>query len=185
MELILVENILTSSRIPASKQLDEITSSLSIIISLLSKEASQEIVLDGLVQLFSKHSKSLPELEQKLTNAFATASTTSKYNKTSTNVSIRLQLGSDTKIINSIINAYKNYTKITPIPKIGLIIDHDKGKITDVSELVSEIILLGGKVMFAQGQTSSNGVTNGSIKSTRPTFNNAAICFHKPSKTCF
>ena len=156
------------SRIPASKQLDEITTSLSVIISLLSKEASQEIVLDGLVQLFSKHSKSLPELEQKLTNAFATASTTSKYNKTSTSISIRLQLGSDTKIIHSIINAYKNYTKITPMPKIGLIIDHDKGKITDVSESTAEIILLGGNVMFAKDQTSSYGVTNGSVKSTGP-----------------
>ena len=162
--IILGGKYLDVSRIPASKQLDEILSSLSIIISLLSKEASQEIVLDGLVQLFSKHSKSLPELEQKLTNAFATASTTSKYNKTGTIVSIRLQLGSDTKIIDSIINAYKNYTKITPIPKIGLIIDHDKGKITDVSQSVSEIILLGGKVMFAQGQISSCGVTNGSTK---------------------
>lgn len=156
------------SRIGASKQLDDITSSLSVVIALLSKEASQEIVLDGLVSLFTKHSKSLPELEQKLTNAFATASTTSKYNKTSTNVSIRLQLGSDTKIINSIINAYKNYTKITPIPKIGLIIDADKGKITDVSQVVSEIISLGGKVMFAKGQTSSYGITNGSTKTLGP-----------------
>ncbi|MFQ5497559.1 MAG: anaerobic ribonucleoside-triphosphate reductase [Nitrosopumilus sp.] len=156
------------SRIPASKQLDEITSSLSILIALLSKEASQEVVLDGLTQLFTKHSKSLPELEQKLTAAFATASTTSKYNKTSTNVSIRLQLGTDTKIINSIINAYKNYTKITPIPKIGLIIDNDKGKITDVSQSVAEIISIGGKVMFAKGQTSSSGVTNGSTKNSGP-----------------
>ncbi len=156
------------SRIPASKQLDEITSSLSVIISLISKEASQEIVLDGLVQVFSKHSKSLTELEQKLTNAFATASTTSQYNKKSTNVSIRLQLGTDTKIINSIIKAYKNYVKITPIPKIGLIIDHEKGKITDVSQSASEIISLGGKIMFARGQTSSNGVTNGSIKNAGP-----------------
>ncbi|MDC4231130.1 MAG: helix-turn-helix domain-containing protein [Nitrosopumilus sp.] len=156
------------SRIPASKQIDEITSSLSIMISLLSKEASQEIVLDGLVPLFSKHLKSLPELEQKLTTAFATASTTSQYNKKNTIVSIRLQLGSDTKIINSIINAYKNYTKITPIPKIGLIIDHEKGKINDVSESASEIISIGGKVMFARGQTSSFGVTNGSTKSTSP-----------------
>ena len=154
------------SRISASKQLDEITSALSVVISLLSKEASQEVVLDGLVQLFAKHSKSITDLEQKLTNAFATASTTSKYNKTSTSISIRLQLGSDTKVIHSIINAYKNYTKITPIPKIGLIIDHDKGKITDVSESLSEIISLGGKVMFAKGQTSSFGVTNGSTKST-------------------
>jgi len=155
------------SRITPSKQLDEITSSLSIIISLLSKEASQEIVLDGLVTLFNKHSKSLSELEQKLTNAFATASTT-KYNKISTNISIRLQLGTDTKIINSIINAYKNYLTITPIPKIGLIIDNEKGKITDVSQSISEILLLGGKVMIAKGQISSNGVTSGSTKSTTP-----------------
>ena len=152
------------SRVPASKQLDEITSSLSIMISLLSKEASQEIVLDGCVGLFAKHSKSLPELEQKLTDAFATASTTSEYNKSITNVSIRLQLGSDTKIINSIINAYKNYAKITPIPKIGLIIDYDKGKISDVSEAASEIISIGGKVMFVKGQISSSGITNGSTK---------------------
>ncbi len=155
---------LNVSRIPASKQLDEITGALSIIISLLSKEASQEIVLDGLAPLFAKHSKSRTELEQRLTDAFATASTTSKYNKASTNISIRLQLGSDTKTINAIINAYKNYTKITPIPKIGLIIDREKGKITDVSESAAEIISLGGKVMFAKGQTSSYGVTNGSTR---------------------
>ncbi len=156
------------SRIPASKQLDEITSALSIIISLLSKEASQEVVLDGLIPLFVKHSKSIPELERKLSNAFSTASTSSKFNMKNTNVSIRLQLGSDTKIINAIINAYKNYTKITPIPKIGLIIDTEKGKITDVSASVAEIISLGGQVMFAKGQMSSLGVTNGSTKTTGP-----------------
>ena len=156
------------SRISASKQLDEITSSLSVVIALLSKEASQEIVLDGLVPLFAKHSKSIPELEQKLTDAFATSSTTSKYNKNSTNISIRLQLGTDTKIINAIINAYKNYTKITPIPKIGLIIDVDKAKITDVSLAAAEILSLGGKVMFAKGQTSSYGITNGSTKVSGP-----------------
>ena len=156
------------SRIGSSKQLDEITSSLSVVIALLSKEASQEIVLDGLVSLFTKHSKSLPELEQKLTNAFATASTTAKYNDKSTDISIRLQLGTDTKIINTIIAAYKNYTKITPVPKIGLIIDHDKGKITDVSEAAAEIISLGGKVMFAKGQVSSSGVTKGTSKTSTP-----------------
>ncbi len=156
------------SRIPASKKLDEITSSLSIVIALLSKEASQEIVLDGLVSLFAKHSKSVPELEEKLTNAFATASTTSKYNRISTNVSIRLQLGTDMKIVHAIINAYKNYTKITPIPKIGLIIDAEKGKITDVSKSAAEILSLGGKVMFAKGQTSSSGITNGSTKTSGP-----------------
>ncbi|MBA4460793.1 MAG: helix-turn-helix domain-containing protein, partial [Nitrosopumilaceae archaeon] len=87
------------SRVPVSKSLDDITSSLSVIISLLSKEASQEIVLDGIVSLFSKHAKNIEELEQKVSNAFAVASTTPNYNKAGTNVSIRLALGSDTKIV--------------------------------------------------------------------------------------
>ena len=156
------------SRIPFSKHLDDITSSLSIMISLLSREASEEIVLDGFVSLFTRHPKFLIDLEHKLTNTFATISTTSKYNKTGTNVSIRLQLGSNMKIINSIINAHKNYTKITPIPKIGLIIDIGDGKITDVSQTLSEIILLGGKVMFAKGKTSSCGITNSFTKLLSP-----------------
>ena len=155
------------SRIPSSKSIDEITTSLSIAISLLSKEASQEIVLDGLPQLFTKYSKNLEELQQKLTDAFATSSTSSKYNKISTYISIKLQLGSDTKINNAIINAYKNYTMITPTPKIGLIIDYDKGKVSDVSGPIAEIISLGGKVMFAKGQISSLGITN-STKSSGP-----------------
>jgi ribonucleoside-triphosphate reductase len=156
------------SRVPSSKSLDDITSSLSVIISLLSKEASQEIVIDGITSLLSKHSKNIEELEQKLTNAFATASTTSNYNKTNTNVSIRLALGSDTKIINAIINAYHNYTKITPTPKIGLIIDYSKGKITDVSEQTAEIISIGGKVTFAKDQISSYGITNVTTKTSGP-----------------
>lgn len=166
--VILGGKYLDVSRITSSKTLDDVTSSLSIIISLLSKEASQEIILDGLIPLFTKHAKNIPELEQKLTDAFSTASTTSKYNRKSTDVSIRLQLGSDLKIVNAIINAYKNYTKITPIPKIGLIVDFDKGKITDVSDALSEIITIGGKVMFAKGEVSSYGITNGTTKNSGP-----------------
>ncbi len=156
------------SRIPLSKSIDDITSSLSVIISLLSKEASQEIVCDGIVSLFSKHSKNVEEIEQKLTNAFATASTTPNYNKTGTNVSFRIPLGTDTKIVNAIINAYKNYTKITPTPKIGLVIDYSKGKISDVSEITAEIISIGGQITFTKDKISSSGITNASTKATGP-----------------
>ena len=156
------------SRISTSKRLDDIASSLSIIISLLSKEASQEIVLDGFVSLFSKHPKFFPDLEQKLTNILATISPTSKYNNPGTIISIRLHLGTNMKIVHSIINAHKNYTKMTPVPRIGLIIDMDKGKLTDVSQTLSEIISLGGRVMFAKSPTSSHGVTNHSTKASSP-----------------
>jgi len=154
------------SRIQSIKILDDLISSLSIIISLLSKEVSQEVVMDGLVQLLTKHTKNVSELEHKLTNAFANVSVISNYNKTATHISFRLQLGSDIKIINTILLAYKNYITITPIPQIGLIIDYEKGKLTDVSKILAEIISLGGKVIFSKGSISSQGLSNHTTKNS-------------------
>ena len=157
------------ARVPPSKQLDEIASALSIVMTLLSKEASQEVVLSGLMQLLSKHSKSIPDIERELTKAFVTASTSSKYNGIGTSTSLRIQLGTDTKIISAVINAYKNYVKITPIPKIGLIIDHKRGKLSEVSETLSEIVSAGGKVMFVKGHVSSSGIASTGKEGGQPT----------------
>jgi len=145
-------------RIPPVKTLNNLSSALSMIIALISKEASQEVVLDDLIPSLSKYSKDLPELERKLVDSFTTSSTTMGYDKMSTMISFRIPLGIDQKIIKTVLSAYKTYTKLTPIPKIGLVIDYDKGKITDVSQTVSEIITLGGKVMFTKHNTSQKGV---------------------------
>jgi len=147
-------------RIPPVKTLNNLSSALSMIIALVSKEASQEVVLDDLIPSLSKYSKDLPELERKLVDSFTTSSTTMGYDKMSTMISFRIPLGIDQKIVKTVLSAYKIYTKLTPIPKIGLVIDYDKGKITDVSQTVSEIITLGGKVMFTKHNTSQKGVTH-------------------------
>jgi len=145
-------------RIPPVKTLNNLSSALSMIIALISKEASQEVVLDDLIPSLSKYSKDLPELERKLVDSFTTSSTTMGYDKMSTMISFRIPLGIDQKIVKTVLSAYKTYTKLTPIPKIGLVIDYDKGKLTDVSPIVSEIITLGGKVMFTKHNTSQKGV---------------------------
>jgi len=147
-------------RIPPVKTLNNLSSALSMIIALISKEASQEVVLDDLIPSLSKYSKDLPELERKLVDSFTTSSTTMGYDKMSTMISFRIPLGIDQKIVKTMLSAYKTYTKLTPIPKIGLVIDYDKGKITDVSQTLSEIITLGGKVMFTKHNTSQKGVTH-------------------------
>jgi ribonucleoside-triphosphate reductase len=147
-------------RIPSVKTLSNLSSALSMIIALISKEASQEVVLDDLIPSLSKYSKDLPELERKLVDSFTTSSTTMGYDKMSTVISFRIPLGIEQKTVKTVLSAYKTYTKLTPIPKIGLVIDYDKGKITDVSQIVSEIITLGGKVMFTKHNTSQKGVTH-------------------------
>ena len=169
------------SRIPPSKQLDEIMSALSIVIALLSKEASQEIVLDGVPQLLSRHSKSIQEIEQRLADVFEFASISPKYNNKGTYISIRLSLGTDTKITSAIINAYKNYASVTPMPKIGLIIDHEKDRLSGALQSLAEIISIGGRVMFVKGNVSSSGVANTSTKNSIPlTFTLQSVSINLP-----
>ena len=151
---------LSVCRIPSVKTLNDLSSALSMIIALISKEASQEVVVDDLIPLLSRYSKDLSELERKLVDSFRTSSIVVGYNNMSTVVSFRIPLGTEQKIVKTVLSAYKTYTKLTPIPKIGLVIDYDKGKITDVSQIVSEIITLGGKVMFTKHNTSQKGVTH-------------------------
>jgi len=145
-------------RIPAVKTLNDLSSTLSMIIALISKEASQEVVMDDLIPLLSKHSKDLPELEHKLVDSFTTSSTTVGYSKMPAVVSFRIPLGTDQKIVKTVLSAYKTYTKLTPIPKLGLVIDYEKGRVTDVSQILSEIITLGGKVIFAKHNISQKGI---------------------------
>ncbi len=149
---------LNVSRIPSVKTLDNLSSALSMIISLISKEASQEVVMDGLISLLSKYSKNISELEQKIVEAFVKSSTTIKYNKASTITSFVIHLGTEQKIINVVLSAYRTYTQLTPIPTIGLIINYEKGVVSNVSEILSEIISLGGIIMFSKHRVSQKGI---------------------------
>ncbi len=146
------------SRLPAAKNLDELSSLISMSISLSNKEASQEVVMDGLVPLLSEYAGMLPDVEQKMACAFAAASTVSRYNEKPAIVSFRLVMGESPEVTSTILEAYKRYAEITASPKIGLIIDYDRAGITDMSERLAEIICLGGHVAFVKGQTSAGGV---------------------------
>jgi len=149
---------LSICRIPSIKTLNNLSSALSMMIALISKEVSQEVVMYDLIPLLSKYSKDLPELERKLVDSFTDSSITTSYNKAQTMVSFSIPLGAEQKIVKTILSAYKTYVRLTPIPKIGLVIDYEKGKITDVSQILSEIITLGGKIMFAKHKTTQKGI---------------------------
>ena len=86
-------------------------------------------------------------------------STTSiSYDKSPTVISFRLPLSADQKIVKSILSAYKSYLEITPLSKIGLVIDYEKGKISEISDVLSTIISIGGNVIFSKGSCSTNGI---------------------------
>ncbi len=152
------------TRLPAPTSLDELATSLSLLTSLLVKEASQEIVMDGLVSILQKYSKNTTEIEEKIANSFAKISTAPKYGKNGTIASFRISLGAEPKIAGSILAAYKKYAKSTPIPSIGLIVDYEKGKISEFSDLLYSIIALGGRIVFSKGLVSNKGLSKGDSK---------------------
>ena len=146
------------SRITQPKTLDDLSILLPMILSLVSKEASQEIVMDELPIVLAKTSKNLTDIEKHTLDIFKLSSTSISYDKSSTVISFRLALSTDNKIIKSILSAYKSYLEVTPLPKIGLVIDYEKGKIADVSGLLSTIISNGGNVIFSKGTCSTNAI---------------------------
>lgn len=168
------------TRIATIKTLDNLMSSLSMMLSLASKEASREVIMDGLVQICLKHAKNITELEEKLVGAFATSSVSSKYTKEPTLVSFRIQLGLEPKIVQAILSAYKNYIKMTPVPQIGLIIDYTNGKIADVSDIIAEIISLGGKVQFSKDETSYSGIIRVKAKNSTSSINLQSLTINLP-----
>jgi ribonucleoside-triphosphate reductase len=168
------------TRMPPIKTIDDLITSLSLLTSLLLKEASQEVIIDGLVTVLQKFSKNLSEVEEKIANAFAITSAAPKYNQNSALASFRIPLGSDSKIIRALLAGYKKYLKSTPIPHIGLIIDYEKGKLSEFSEILSEIIALGGRTIFSKGHISNHGLLRGDTKNTGTSINLQSLSINLP-----
>lgn len=168
------------TRMPPVNTLDELVTSLSLLTSLLFREASQEVILDGLVTILQKYSKNLGEVEEKITTAFAATSTAPRYSKNGTLASFRIPLGTDSKLIGAILAGYKKYVKSTPIPSIGIIIDYEKGKVSEFSEILSEIVALGGRVSFSKGIISNKGILRDDIKTAGTTINLQSLSINMP-----
>ena len=168
------------TRMPPITTLGELATSLSLLTSLLLREASQEVIMDGLVTILQKYSKNLGEVEEKITTAFATTSTAPKYSRNGTLASFRIPLGTDLKLIGAILAGYKKYVKSTPIPSIGIIIDYEKGKVSEFSDILSEIIALGGRVSFSKSMVSNKGILRSDIKTAGTTINLQSLSINMP-----
>tara|TARA_B100000029_G_scaffold112107_1_gene104212 strand:+ start:1284 stop:3443 length:2160 start_codon:yes stop_codon:yes gene_type:complete len=173
-------NSLGVSRIPQAKTLDDLSVLLPMIFSLISKEASQEVVIDDLPAVMAKASKNLDDIEKTVIKTFKLFSTSLSYDKSSTVVSFRLALATDTKVIKSILSAYKSFIEITPLPRTGLVIDYEKGKISDVSEILSSIISLGGNVIFSKGPCTTNALLKSEEKNITTSIKLSSLTINLP-----
>ena len=146
------------TRSPQPKTLDDLSTLLSTFFILISKEASQEIVIDELIPTLVKYSKNTAEIEKMLVKVFTLSSTSITLDKSPTIISFRIPLSADQKIIQAVLSAYNSYVQLTPLPRIGLVIDYEKGKLSNVSNILSNVISIGGNVIFSKGICATNGI---------------------------
>jgi DNA-binding transcriptional ArsR family regulator len=153
---------LNVSRLPTLNNSDDFVTILPMLISLLSREASTEIVLETIIPQLLKHVQEPEKIESQFTRALLASSVAPSYSLPGlpiTTISLPAY-EFDAKVIDALLDGYKKYVNSTPVPRIGISLNYNNnsGKLKDHSERIASIVRAGGIISILQnGSRGSNG----------------------------
>jgi ribonucleoside-triphosphate reductase (formate) len=159
----LSNKFLNVSRLTMLNNENDFATFLPILISLLSREASTEIVLDDVIQLLLKYTQEPSKIESQFARALLGSSAAPSYSLSglpTTTLSLPAY-DLDSKFIGALLNGYRRYAESTPIPRIGISLNYNKNgnKPEDHAEYFATTLLAGGIISVSQnGLRGSNGV---------------------------
>lgn len=140
---------LNVSRLSSIKSTDDLSSSLALLNLLLSREASSEIFIDGVMPLIQKCGSDT-SLANKIARALVIGSGAPSYNEKLPFTSINVNLdGSDKKQVDAVLKGYEMYVHATPMPRIGLVLTYSNGAVNDYTDRVSAIVRAGGVIALS------------------------------------
>jgi ribonucleoside-triphosphate reductase (formate) len=151
---------LNVSRVKPIQTLDDITAVLPVLVSVLSREASREVILDSFVSTISnKIQGSDEDIESAFSRAFISSSISRSYSSSGFPVitfPISIEGGSITK---SILAAYLRYLDYTPIPTIALsLVGNDQDSLRANTDLIGNIVKHGGILSVSKNYRSHIGI---------------------------
>jgi hypothetical protein len=161
---------LNVTRIPALKSSDDAAAALPALVSLLSREASAEAVIEGIVPAFLKNLKDPEDIASRFARALTASSAAPSYSATVKTIAV--PDGIDARQLNALLDGYKKYVDATPAPRIGLAI---LGKMKDNLDHVAAVVRSGGIISICSGVRASNGIRKSTGKSA------AAMSLHSLS----
>ena len=148
---------LTVSRIFQANTVLTPSSIVSIILSLLSREASREIVIEGFLDFIQKNSETGSLLRDNIENIFFLTSTISSYGSFSPRVTLSINSSNyDISIVNSLLEGYEKYISITAIPTIALSFVYDD--LDHIDPFIDKLVQLaksGGIISFSKKKVRS------------------------------
>lgn len=151
---------LNVSRVKPIQTLDDITSVLPVLVSVLSREASREVILDSFVSTISnKIQGSDEDIESAFSRAFISSSISRSYSSSGFPVitfPISIESGSITR---SVLAAYLRYLDFTPIPTIALsLVGNDQDSLRTNTDLIGNIVKHGGILSLSKNYRSHIGI---------------------------
>jgi len=150
---------LNVSRLKPIETLEDVTVALPILISVLSREASREIILENFISSISKKFQNNERIESVFSKAFISSSISRSYSSSEFPV-ITLPLSLDgSSFITSILQAYIRYLDYTPTPTIGLsLVGNDHDSLKRNSKLIGDIVKHGGILSISKNFRSNTGL---------------------------
>jgi ribonucleoside-triphosphate reductase len=157
---------LNVSRLTNIHKPESLASALSILISLLSRESTSEIVLEGVPNKILDTVDGSDNIASLFSRILIDSSSVPTYSTSGlplTTITLPIE-ELDDKSINDLLMGYSSYVDCTPIPRIGLEIIHNNrsNKFSTHSEEIASIIRLGGILSISKDGTRAN---NGARKS--------------------
>lgn len=151
---------LNVSRLKPIRTLDDITEVLPVLISVLSRETSREIILDNFVSSISKRiQESSDSIEAAFSRAFISSSISRSFSSSGFPVVTFPIYLDESSITGSILGAYMKYLDHTPIPTIALsLVGKDHESLGTNSDLIASIVKNGGILSASKNFRSHMGI---------------------------
>jgi DNA-binding transcriptional ArsR family regulator len=161
------------ARIPAVKGSDDAMAALPALVSLLSREASTEVVIEGIMPALLKNIKDPEDIASRFARTLAASSAAPSHSAGLPITTIAVPDGVDARQLNALLDGYKKYVDATPLPRIGLAI---AGKLKDSLDHAAAAVRSGGIISIGSSVRASSGIKKSGGKSGA-----AAISFHSLS----
>jgi ribonucleoside-triphosphate reductase (formate) len=156
---------LNMTRIPPITSSDDAVATLPALVSLLSREASTEVVLEGYVSALLNNVNAPEDIASRFARALLASSAAPSYAAGMPVTTIAVQADSlDSQQLNALLDGYRRHVNNTPMPRLGLALT---GRIKDSLDHIIAAVRSGGIISICKNKVrASNGIKKADVKAT-------------------
>ena len=156
---------LNMARIPPIKSSDDAVTTLPALVSLLSREASTEVVLEGYASALLNNVNDPEDIASRFARALLASSGAPSYSAGMPVTTIAVQTDSlDAQQLNALLDGYRKYVNNTPIPRLGMSLS---GRMTESLDHIIAAVRTGGMISIGNNKVrASNGIKKSDVKAT-------------------